>query len=211
MRRAICSCRSPTDFARDLSESPSTKICSIISPELFWNLPGDVPSLARYRYHEHTADRFAEAFGDRSASGAQPTASPSPATCSANACSFPKPAASAKRCACLRSFHIPGIDILEDRIELTTAKQAQSLARQLNRPGVLSELYGVTNWDFDFVGHKAQGDWQAALGVTVRVPHLAWVSMAGEAKRDYPASIGYQSPWFREYPLVENHFAGSTP
>ena len=107
----------------------------------------------------------------------------------------------------MRSFQIPGIDILEDRIELTTAKQAQAGAHQFNRQGVLSELYGVTNWDFDFIGHKAQGDWQAACGVTVGVPHLAWVSMAGEAKRDYPASIGYQSPWFREYPLIENHFA----
>lgn len=71
----------------------------------------------------------------------------------------------------------------------------------------MSELYGVTNWDFDFRGHKFQGDWQAALGVTVRVPHLSWVSMAGEAKRHYPASIHYQSPWYKEYPLIENHFA----
>ncbi len=71
---------------------------------------------------------------------------------------------------------------------------------------MLSELYGVTGWHFDFVGHKAQGDWQAALGVTVRVPHLSWVSMAGEAKRDYPASIFYQSPWYREYKLIEDYF-----
>ena len=104
-------------------------------------------------------------------------------------------------------FQLPGIDMLCDRLELTTAKQAQSVARQYGRPGVLSELYGVTNWDFPFRGHKGQGDWQAALGVTVRVPHLAWVSMAGEAKRDYPASIHYQSPWWREYPLIEDHSA----
>ncbi len=78
--------------------------------------------------------------------------------------------------------------MLCDRREFTTAKQAQSAAHQFGYPGVLSELYGVTNWDFDFRGHKLQGDWQAALGVTVRVPHLSWVSMGGEAKRDYPAS-----------------------
>ena len=70
-----------------------------------------------------------------------------------------------------------------------------------------SELYGVTGWDFDFRGHKFQGDWQAALGVTLRVPHLSWVSMKGSAKRDYPASIGYQSSWFREYRFIEDHFA----
>lgn len=37
--------------------------------------------------------------------------------------------------------------------------------------------------------------------------HLVWVSMAGEAKRDYPVAIGYQSPRYWEYPLVEDHFA----
>ena len=31
--------------------------------------------------------------------------------------------------------------------------------------------------------------------------------MEGEAKRDYPASIFYQSPWYKEYKLIENHFA----
>ena len=106
-----------------------------------------------------------------------------------------------------RSFTLPGIDMLCDRRELSTAKQAESAARQYGRPGVISELYGVTNWDFDFRGHKLQGDWQAALGVTVRVPHLTWTSMAGEAKRDYPAAIGYQSPWYEEYNYVEDYFA----
>jgi len=31
--------------------------------------------------------------------------------------------------------------------------------------------------------------------------------MKGEAKRDYPASIGYQSPWFEEYYRIEDHFS----
>jgi hypothetical protein len=106
-----------------------------------------------------------------------------------------------------RSFQLPGIDMLCDWREYSTAKQAQSAVHQYGRPGVLSELYGVTNWNFDFRNHKLAGDWQAALGVTVRVHHLTWVSMAGEAKRDYPASIGYQSPWYKEYPMIEDHFS----
>ena len=48
---------------------------------------------------------------------------------------------------------------------------------------------------------------RAALGVTLRVPHLSWVSMRGSAKRDYPASISYQSAWYKEYGYIENHFA----
>lgn len=108
---------------------------------------------------------------------------------------------------CYRSSSLPGIDMLVDSMELTTAKQAQSVSRQRGCAGLLSELYGVTNWKFDFKGHKGQGDWQAALGVTLRCPHLSLVSLAGEGKRDYPASTNYQSPWYKVYSLVEDHFA----
>ena len=31
--------------------------------------------------------------------------------------------------------------------------------------------------------------------------------MKGNAKRDYPASIGEQSPWHPHYHLIEDHFA----
>lgn len=104
-------------------------------------------------------------------------------------------------------FDIPGIDVLFDRVELSTAKQTQSIVRQYGKKAMLSELYGVTGWDFDFKCLKMQGDWQAALGVTLRVPHLAMMSMEGRAKRDYPASFLYQSPWCEEFKAVEDHFA----
>jgi hypothetical protein len=71
----------------------------------------------------------------------------------------------------------------------------------------MGESYGVTHWNFTFQGHKGSGDWQAALGVTFCVPHLTWESMAGEAKRDYPASIRYQSLWFKEYSYIEDYFS----
>jgi hypothetical protein len=71
---------------------------------------------------------------------------------------------------CYRNFDLPGIDMLCDEKEYNTAKQASSVARQNGVRGLMSELYGVTNWTFDFKGHKGQGDWQAALGVTFRVP-----------------------------------------
>lgn len=48
----------------------------------------------------------------------------------------------------LRHFGLPGIDMLCDRVELTTAKQAQSAARQIGAPGTMSELYGLSNWDY---------------------------------------------------------------
>ncbi len=104
-------------------------------------------------------------------------------------------------------FGLPGIDMLAKRREYMTAKQLESAVHQEGKCGAMCEIYGVTNWDFDFRGHLAEGDWLAALGITARVPHLSWVTMAGEAKRDYPAPIDQHSPWYKEYPLIENHFA----
>lgn len=176
-------------------------------PELFWDLPDGKASLARYRYHEHTTERFAQSFADQCGIWCEKNNLMLTGHLMEEPNLGSQTAAVGEAMRSYRSFQLPGIDMLCDNIELTTAKQAQSAARQYGREGVLSELYGVTNWDFDFRGHKFQGDWQAALGVTVRVPHLSWVSMEGEAKRDYPASISYQSPWYKEYSYVEDHFA----
>ena len=102
----------------------------------------------------------------------------------------------------------PGIDLLTEHSNIyVTAKQCVSMAHQFGRRTRLSETYGCTGWDFPFFGHKALGDWQTALGINLRCQHLAWYSMEAEAKRDYPASISYQSPWFDQYVQVENYFA----
>ena len=106
-----------------------------------------------------------------------------------------------------RSMDIPGIDILADFREFTTAKQAASVAAQYGRSGVMSEEYGVTHWDCTFKTYKLQGDWQAALGITYRVPHLSHMSLEGEAKRDWPGSIFVQAPWYKEWQTLETHFA----
>lgn len=176
-------------------------------PELFWELPEGKISLARYRYHDHLSERFAAAFADTVGSWCKEHNIMLTGHMMSEPSLESQTGALGEAMRSYRSFQLPGIDMLCDHREYTTAKQAQSAANQFGCPGVLSELYGVTNWDFDFRGHKLQGDWQAALGVTVRVHHLTWVSMAGEAKRDYPACIGYQSPWYKEYSLIEDHFS----
>lgn len=101
----------------------------------------------------------------------------------------------------------PGIDILtEHNRAYWAAKQLQSVARQVGRPWLLSELYGCTGWQMPFAGHKHVGDWQALFGINVRCHHLSWVTMEGEAKRDYPASILHQSAWWKDYDYVEGYF-----
>lgn len=102
----------------------------------------------------------------------------------------------------------PGVDILGSRNEhFWVVKQLASVARQFDRPWMLSELYGCTGWQTDFADHKRIGDWQALFGINVRCHHLSWYSMAGEAKRDYPASISFQSAWYPEYAAVETYFS----
>ena len=176
-------------------------------PELIWDLPEGKTSLIRYHYHDHIAERFAAAFADTIGAWCKKNNIMLTGHMMEEPTLLSQTAALGEAMRSYRSFQLPGIDMLCDRREFTTAKQAQSAAHQYGYPGVLSELYGVTNWDFDFRGHKLQGDWQAALGVTVRVPHLSWYTMGGPAKRDYPASISYQSPWFKEYSYIENYFA----
>lgn len=176
-------------------------------PELFIDLSGGKVSTARYRYHYLTTSLFTKYYAKQIGNW-----------CKNNGIQFTghmmyehdldaqtRSVGDAMRA--YEYFDIPGIDLLCDNVEIVTAKQTQSVVRQLGKDCFLTELYGVTNWDFDFRGHKFQGDWQAALGATLRVPHLAWVSMKGSAKRDYPASINYQVPWYKEYGYVEDHFA----
>ncbi|MGI5893484.1 MAG: hypothetical protein ACOX6P_02720 [Candidatus Merdivicinus sp.] len=176
-------------------------------PQLIWELPDGKVSEIRYHYHDHITERFTEAFADNCGGWCEKNGLMLTGHMMEEPTLRSQTAALGEAMRAYRSFQMPGIDMLCNHFEYTTAKQAQSAVHQYGREGMLSELYGVTGWAFDFRGHKIQGDWQAALGVTVRVPHLSWVSMAGEAKRDYPASINYQSPWYKEYPLVENHFA----
>lgn len=182
--------------------------CSLLDalPELFWDLPSKV-SLIRYRYHDHLSERFASGFADTIGNWCNDHGIMLTGHLMGEGTLNSQTSFIGEAMRSYRSFGLPGIDMLCDCREVTTAKQAQSAAHQYGCPGVLSELYGVTNWDFDFRNHKLAGDWQAALGVTVRVHHLTWLSMEGEAKRDYPASIGYQSPWYQEYSFIEDHFS----
>lgn len=176
-------------------------------PELIWDLPEGKISVPRYHYHDHVAERFSSAFADQIGGWCKSHGLMLTGHMMEEPTLESQTAALGEAMRSYRSFQLPGIDMLCDRREFTTAKQAASATHQYGYPGVLSELYGVTNWDFDWRGHKLQGDWQAALGVTVRVHHLAWVSMNGEAKRDYPASMNYQSPWYDRYSYVEDYFS----
>lgn len=101
----------------------------------------------------------------------------------------------------------PGIDILkESREEVLTVKQVSSVAHQMGRERVLSELYGCSGWNFTFEGQKAIGEWQYALGINHRCQHLSLYSLRGCRKRDYPPSFHYQSPWWTHHKPLGDYF-----
>ena len=191
----------PDSFSAEYGESPIPRL-----PELFWDRSdGDVSF--RYRYNEHIARRFRDAYSRQLG-----------AWCRAhgvlltghflNEDSLALQSASVRDVMrCYADEDIPGIDILRGSFEPITALQCASVAHRQGKRRVSSELYGVTGWTADFRDYIFQGCWQAALGVNVRVPHLSWTSMKGEGKRDYPATFGYQSPWHRDYRLIEDGFA----
>lgn len=176
-------------------------------PELIWNRADGKLSVTRYRYNEHLAERFRRAYCE-----------PIGKWCAEHNISltghfmlegslFEQIKGTRDVMRCYPDFQLPGIDNICGRYEFNTAKQCQSVTRQIGVSRVMSELYGVTNWTAEFRDYIHQGNWQAALGVTVRVPHLTWMTMKGVGKRDYPATFGYQAPWYKEFHHVEDHFA----
>ena len=102
----------------------------------------------------------------------------------------------------------PGIDNLSLNNQCYWAvKQCVSVAKQLNKPFVLSELYGGSGWGASLSDFKYTGDWQAFYGITLRCPHLSWYTMKGEAKRDYPMSILHQAAIDKDWHFLEDYYA----
>ncbi|HHV12448.1 MAG TPA: hypothetical protein GXX75_19420 [Clostridiales bacterium] len=194
------------DFSDTFKAQYQVELLDVL-PEILWELQDGRVSIHRYHYHDHLTERFVSAYSDTIGEWCEKHKIALTGHFLSERTLFSQTLALGEAMRCYRSFQLPGIDILCDQKELSTAKQAVSVARQKGREGVISELYGVTHWDYGYKGHKLQGDWQAALGVTIRTPHLAFMSMEGEAKRDWPASISYQSPWYETYSYIEDHFA----
>ena len=174
-------------------------------PAILWE--SSYSPTVRYRYHEHCAQRFKEAYSKQIGDW-----------CEEHGIAFTghfiyeeslkaQTACTKDVMRCYADQHIPGIDILQGKYEFATAMQCRSVARQNGKRQVMSELYGVNNWTTDFRDYLHQGIWQTVMGINVRIPHLSWMSMLGEGKRDYPATFGYQSPWHLDANIIEDCFS----
>lgn len=108
-------------------------------------------------------------------------------------------------------MHIPGMDHLGRNIDNPlTAKQVSSAAHQFGRPLALTETYGCSGWNVSLEDMKWMSDWHYALGVNFMNEHLSWYTMRGERKRDYPASIHYQSPWWKHHRALGDYVRRAT-
>lgn len=174
-------------------------------PELVWNLEDNKISRARYAYHNHVCDRFNRAFIAKMGKWCDEHGIYLTGHMAEEDSLIMQTRLVSEEMRAYPYFGIPGIDMLCDKVSLTTLKQAQSIVHQYGKEGMMAEHCGVTNWDFSFSDHKFHIDWLMALGVTARAHHGSWVSAKGCSKRDYPASINYHSPWHEEYSFIENH------
>ena len=200
------SCSITTDFFETYKKKFRRSLEASL-PELFFATDSESAKSTRYNYYTHLSERFNEAYMDNIGEWCERAGIYLTGHLLGEDSLWEGALNNADVMRAYRKMQLPGIDILCDDVVYITPIQCRSAVRQYGREGMLTELYGVTGWDFDFRGHKYQGDWQACLGASVRVPHLAWQTMRGEGKRDYPAAISYQSAWYKEYKYLEDHYA----
>lgn len=105
-------------------------------------------------------------------------------------------------------FDMPGIDWLGRSVSSPVIpKQLGSVATQLGKERTLTESFALCGWDVSFNELRWIAQWQYVNGVNLICQHLSAYSLQGFRKRDYPASLHIQSPWFDAYRPLQDYFA----
>ncbi|MHB9029115.1 MAG: glycosyl hydrolase, partial [Candidatus Latescibacterota bacterium] len=103
---------------------------------------------------------------------------------------------------------VPGIDHLGRCIgDPWTVKQAASVANQLGKKRVVSELFGASGQDLTLEDMKWIADYNLALGVTFLCPHLVQFSLKGDGKRDFPPTISDHQPYWEQFRVMNDYLA----
>ena len=110
--------------------------------------------------------------------------------------------------ACYEYFHIPGIDWLGRQIGCAlAAKQLSSVAAQLGRQ-TITESFALCGWDVSPNDLRLIAGWQYVNGITMICQHLEAYTLRGLRKRDYPAALFMQLPWYNTaYAALNTYFA----
>lgn len=92
--------------------------------------------------------------------------------------------------------HIPGIDFLTRNIpDAAAMRQVASVAQQLGRPRVLSEMFGCSGWDATPRELRHLAEYQYLHGINVMCQHLYAYSLKGQGKSDHPPFFSAHNPW----------------
>lgn len=106
-------------------------------------------------------------------------------------------------------LQIPGCDWLGRFVgeEPLVPKQVSSAARQTGKKRTITESFGCSGWNVSFQDLKRIGEWQFVHGINFLCQHLQGYSLRGLRKRDYPPSLFYQQPWWKDYRGFNDYFA----
>ncbi len=123
-------------------------------PKLVWESEDDSHTYVRYCYNNHVSYRFAKGFFEPYARWCKENGLDFVAHTLNEQFLYEQSRVAGEAMRMYSYLDIPGIDILRNQLELSTAKQCQSVMHQYGKKGMMSEMYGVTNWDFDMREEK---------------------------------------------------------
>jgi len=97
-------------------------------------------------------------------------------------------------------FTIPGMDHLGRSLNsIQCEMQLSSVANQLGKKQILSETFALCGWNVSFEELRWIYEHQMVHGINLLCQHLEGYSLRGIRKRDYPATLFKQQPWWNDY------------
>ncbi len=100
---------------------------------------------------------------------------------------------------------IPGMDHLGRSLAwIQTDMQLASAANQMGQKQLLSETFALSGWNVSFEDLRNIYENQMVHGINYLCQHLEGYSLRGIRKRDYPASLFKQQPWWGHYRLFND-------
>ncbi|MHB9035434.1 MAG: glycosyl hydrolase [Armatimonadota bacterium] len=98
--------------------------------------------------------------------------------------------------AALKSFHVPGVDKIDEETEKISEKLVSSIAHANGCNRVISETFACIGWKLAPSYMKNIIDYQYVRGVNWLRPHAFYYSIDDYRKYECPPSEFFQNPWW---------------
>lgn len=101
---------------------------------------------------------------------------------------------------------VPGMDHLGRCLpSIQCEMQVSSVANQLGKKQILSETFAMCGWNVSFEELRWIYEHQMAHGINYLCQHLEGYTLRGIRKRDYPATLFKQQPWWGDYRVFNDY------